>query len=211
MRHDGSPLRTSRDRWVISYADLVTILLACFATTYAAAPVPSAVQASVLPPLASAVPTAAAEISLRDRVAPVVAANASQRIAFAEDPAARGVVIALTETASFATGSAVVTAPARQFLRELAGSLRGVDVQIRIEGHTDTVPVTGGRYASNWELSTARASAVVGFLIDEASFAPDRLSASGYAEFHPRVDNDSAEHRAINRRVDVVLIEPSSH
>ena len=145
-----------------------------------------------MPRPVAAAPAAAPKVSLRDRVAPVVAANASQRIAFAEDPSTRGVVIALPETASFATGSAVLTPPAQQFLRDLAGSLRDVDVQIRIEGHTDTVPVTGGRYASNWELSTARASAVVGFLIDEASFTADRLSASGYAEFHPRVANDSA-------------------
>jgi flagellar motor protein MotB len=196
---------------VISYADLVTILLACFAATYATAPVSSVAQARALPPPMAVAPAIAPKMSLRDRVAPVVAANASQRIAFAEGSSTRDVVIALPETASFATGSAVLTAPAQQFLRDLATSLRDVDVQVRIEGHTDTVPVTGGRYASNWELSTARASAVVGFLIDQASFTPDRLSASGYAEFHPRVENDSAEHRAVNRRVDVVLIEPSSH
>jgi chemotaxis protein MotB len=148
--------------------------------------------------------------TLRELVAPIVAANASRRIAFADDSATGGGVIALPESASFGTGSAELATPARQFLLDLADTLRDTDVLVRIEGHTDTVPVTGGRYRSNWELSTARASAVVAFLIADASIAPARLSAAGYAEFHPRVANDSGEQRALNRRVDVVLIDPST-
>ena len=124
---------------------------------------------------------------------------------------ARGVVISLPESASFATGSATLAAPARAFLRSLAQAVEPRQVLIRVEGHTDDVPVSGGRYGSNWELSTARASAVVAFLIGDTGFAPGRLSAAGYAEFHPRVPNDSADSRARNRRVDVVLIDPARH
>jgi chemotaxis protein MotB len=78
---------------------------------------------------------------------------------------------------------------------------------MRIEGHTDDVPVAGGRYDSNWELSTARASAVVLFLLANTSLAPGRLSAAGYGEFHPRARNDTPGERALNRRVDVVVTE----
>jgi chemotaxis protein MotB len=140
-------------------------------------------------------------------VAPAVEAGASNAIAFVDD--ARGVVISLPESASFATGSATLAPPARTFLLNLAQALRPTATLVRIEGHTDDVPVAGGRYGSNWELSTARASAVVAFLVGEASFAPTRLSAAGYAEFHPRVPNDSPESRARNRRVDVVLLDPA--
>jgi chemotaxis protein MotB len=228
---DGRPaFRASRDRWLVSYADLVTILLACFATTYAAARTPDAADADTAPSHVTAPPvastpqaapptseddspapatppatTAAAPSALRDLVAPLVEENANQAISVADD--ARGVVISLPESASFAIGSATLADPARAFLRTLAETLEPRQILIRVEGHTDDVPVSGGRYGSNWELSTARASAVVAFLIGETGFAPERLSAAGYAEFHPRVPNDSADSRARNRRVDVVLIE----
>ncbi|MNC88387.1 Motility protein B [compost metagenome] len=69
------------------------------------------------------------------------------------------------------------------------------------------MPIRTSRYASNWELSTARASAVVEYLVTTTGVAPERLSAAGYGEFHPRVPNDSAEHRASNRRIDIVILD----
>ena len=80
---------------------------------------------------------------------------------------------------------------------------------MRIEGHTDDTPIRTARYSSNWELSTARASAVVARFIDQR-MDPRRLSAAGYGEFHPRASNASAEGRASNRRVDVVVIAAAS-
>jgi chemotaxis protein MotB len=78
---------------------------------------------------------------------------------------------------------------------------------IRVEGHTDDAPIHTTAYASNWELSTARAVRVVQMLVDEG-IAPWRLSAAGYAEFHPRVPNETALARARNRRVDIVILDP---
>jgi chemotaxis protein MotB len=77
---------------------------------------------------------------------------------------------------------------------------------VRIEGHTDNVPIHTERFASNWELSTLRATTVVRFFIDRAGVAPERLSAAGYAEYFPRVPNDSDANRAMNRRVDIVIL-----
>jgi chemotaxis protein MotB len=208
------PLRAGRDRWLISYADLVTLLFACFTTAYAATQtsVPSAAEAAPVapPPIADPrEPDAPKKPTLRDIVAPlVVAAVGTTPIELVEDQ--RGLVISLPESATFPTGSAALTEPAKAFLVALATALRVTSASLRIEGHTDDVPLTGGRYGTNWELSTARASAVVLFLIDAASFAPDRLSAAGYGEFHPRVANDTPERRALNRRVDVVVIDPLS-
>jgi hypothetical protein len=95
-------------------------------------------------------------------------------------------------------------------MARLAKTLRPLGNSIRIEGHTDDRPIHTARYSSNWELSTARASAVVAFLIETHDFAPGRLSAAGYGEFHPRVANDSPTNRARNRRVDIVILNSAS-
>ena len=89
---------------------------------------------------------------------------------------------------------------------QFAARLHPTGAHVRVEGHTDDVPVSGGRYGSNWELSTARASAVVLFLIEHGALEPARLSAAGYAEHHPRVPNATPEARARNRRVDLVVV-----
>ncbi len=77
---------------------------------------------------------------------------------------------------------------------------------MRVEGHTDDVPIHTPRFASNWELSTARATSIVAYFVQNVGIAPARLSAAGYAEFHPRGSNDSAASRARNRRVDIVIL-----
>ncbi|MEA3499748.1 MAG: flagellar motor protein MotB [Candidatus Marinimicrobia bacterium] len=74
---------------------------------------------------------------------------------------------------------------------------------IRIEGHTDNVPIVGGKYASNWELSTARAVRIVKFFMENQFFPPDQMQAMGYGEFKPLVPNDSKKHRRMNRRVEI--------
>jgi chemotaxis protein MotB len=96
------------------------------------------------------------------------------------------------------------------FLSQLVEKLRPSPVDVRVEGHTDDRPTRGGLFPTNWELSTARASAVVLYLITVAHFEPQRLSAAGYGEFHPRVPNDSSENRARNRRVDLVVVGRSA-
>jgi chemotaxis protein MotB len=119
----------------------------------------------------------------------------------------RGLVVSMPDDAAFPIGSADATADARRLIGRVGETLRSVPNRIRIEGHTDDVPIRTARYASNWELSTARASAVVGFLITEAGIDPRRLSAAGYGEFHPLNPNDTGPRRARNRRVDVVILD----
>jgi chemotaxis protein MotB len=78
--------------------------------------------------------------------------------------------------------------------------------KLRIEGHTDNIPIHTAQIASNWELSTGRATELVRLLILDRRFAPERLSAAGYAEYHPIASNLTAEGRAQNRRVDIVIL-----
>jgi chemotaxis protein MotB len=88
----------------------------------------------------------------------------------------------------------------------VAQLIRQYNCDIRVEGHTDNVPIHTSQFASNWELSTARATEVIRKLILQYGFAPDRLSAAGYAEFHPTASNETDEGRRVNRRVDLVIL-----
>jgi chemotaxis protein MotB len=128
-----------------------------------------------------------------------------QRLEIAID--GRGLVLSLPEEATFPVGTADVTPAARELITRLADKVAPLPNLIRVEGHTDDVPIRTPRFASNWELSTARASAVVALLIGSVGIDPARLSAAGYGEFHPRVPNSSAENRARNRRIDLVVME----
>jgi chemotaxis protein MotB len=83
-------------------------------------------------------------------------------------------------------------------------------MDFRIEGHTSSVPIHNGRYDSNWELSTARATEIIKLFTTKFSLAPNRLSASGYGEYYPTASNDTAEGRATNRRVDLVILNSIS-
>ena len=78
--------------------------------------------------------------------------------------------------------------------------------ELRVEGHTDNVPMRSAQYASNWELSTSRAAAIARFLLEHSAINPQQVSVAGYAEFHPLASNATAEGRAANRRVDLVLL-----
>jgi chemotaxis protein MotB len=75
-----------------------------------------------------------------------------------------------------------------------------------VEGHTDNIPIHTAKFYSNWELSTARATNVLQYFIARGNFAPDRLSAAGYGEYKPAAPNTSERNRALNRRVDIVLL-----
>ena len=105
----------------------------------------------------------------------------------------------------FASGSATLGRPGKEALRKVAEALGTIpDRVIRVEGHTDDVPTGGGAFPTNWELSSARALAVVRYL-QEAGLNPTRLAAAGYGEYQPIAANDSPEGRSLNRRIEIVL------
>lgn len=121
----------------------------------------------------------------------------------------RGLVIRFPDNALFDSGSAdlkVASIDTLNFLGQLLNDAKFVDRAIRIEGHTDNIPIRTLKYPSNWELSTARATQVVKFFVTDSEIRPLRLSASGYGEYHPIDDNTSRDGRAKNRRVDVVVL-----
>jgi chemotaxis protein MotB len=119
-----------------------------------------------------------------------------------------GLVVSLREIGFYESGSSALRPSSRDAIDRLAAILESRTESLRIEGHTDNVPIHTSHFASNWELSTARASDLIKELVDRYHFDPQRLSAAGYAEFHPVAPNDTAEGRAHNRRVDIVILNP---
>jgi len=122
----------------------------------------------------------------------------------------RGLVISLlTDKTTFASGSAQLQSATLTLLNALVPFLTHLQNEIRIEGNTDNVPIATAEYPSNWELSAARAIGVTRFFIERGNIDPRRISAAGYGEYNPQVRNDTEEHRRLNRRVDIVIINTS--
>jgi chemotaxis protein MotB len=254
MRRRKPPPQPSHERWLVSYADFITLLFAFFTTLYAISTVDAqkltamvesmqSAFASQMPasadrpgpgPGAGAMPQklnlpnqpisprpgdlqkkgetddGAAEPVSVDEVRARLLQQLDQQIAsglldIEVDP--RGLVVSIREAGSFPTGKAELSAVVEHVLSEIATALRGVGNFVRVEGHTDNVPIHTDRFKSNWELSTARATNVVALLL-AGGLHPRRLSAAGYAEFHPRVSNDTDGNRARNRRIDIVVLNP---
>lgn len=242
MRRRRRPYyRANHDRWLISYADYVTLLLALFVVLYAM----SSVDVDRLQTMVSGMRTAFVETGSEaggiDRALPDDGGSQSREATGAEPDAAdvpyvvlrdrlettlenqrgsdqgdqgvqthrsdRGLVISLAAEDFFESGETEILSSALGPLNAIGTVLALSNLPIRIEGHTDDRPIGNDRFPSNWELSTARASAVARHLIDELSIEPRRIGASGYAEFHPIAPNDSEKNRALNRRIDIVVLK----
>jgi chemotaxis protein MotB len=120
-----------------------------------------------------------------------------------------GLVITFSSTLAFEPGTSDLSPRAKDVLARLAPSLDGAPGQIRVEGHTDNVPIQTADFPSNWELSNARAGSVTRFLSETMGIPGDKFEIAGYAEYRPLVPNDTRENRSKNRRVEIVLMAPS--
>jgi chemotaxis protein MotB len=121
-----------------------------------------------------------------------------------------GIRLNVSDEVLFATGSAKLGPDGEAVLAKVAGQLKGIDQRIEVQGHSDNIPIRGGlrvRYPSNWELAAARAASVVR-LLQREGVAGERLSAVSFAEYRPVAPNDTAEGRALNRRIEIRLLPP---
>jgi|CZKF01.1.fsa_nt_gi chemotaxis protein MotB len=229
----------SRDRWMVSYADFITLLFAFFVVLYAFAKADQKKQAQVTEAIDSAfislgVFSVASSGASNDHAAlstnTVMAENvlsparvkedlerlhreleqrlsnqvASHAVSMKMDRT--GLVISLREAGFFSSGSATPKPDALPALRQVAASLSRTPYDLRIEGHTDNIPIHTAEFDSNWELSAARATHIARIFLDLKAVPPERISAAGYSEFHPAASNDTAEGRSENRRVDLVVL-----
>lgn len=117
----------------------------------------------------------------------------------------KGLTVSLQNKLMFDSGEADIFDEAKTMLRNLTTILLEYPNNAKIEGHTDNRAIHNEKFPSNWELSTARATNVTRFLLEELGFPPARLSSAGFAEFHPVVANDTPMNRSLNRRVDLVV------
>lgn len=249
----------NNERWLVSYADFITLLFAFFTTLYAISTVDAQkagkLQRSVNDSFGTAVFTSGSKtLSLspgsgsgegamdkpHDLVQSIqqkkavhgrggsqilsgekelgkLSKNVAQRLA-AEvikgmvrmhiEP--RGLIISLGEGGFFDSGCDQIKPEGKIILDQIAESLVSVGNQIRIEGHTDNVPIKNSKFPSNWELSTARATEIVRYFIAQYGFRPELLSSAGYAEYRPAWTNETEEGRSRNRRVDIVVLNPAA-
>jgi chemotaxis protein MotB len=250
MRRRKDKHHSNHERWLISYADFITLLFAFFVVMYAtskadqkkqaeaAASINSAFRSlglfqSAIPAKEAQANAAALATSQDAPVTPMNVVMGDQMLASPEveqdferikqqlegllsNQIARhvvalrigreGLIISLREAGFYDSGSAAPHPASMATLGQIANALRVTPYDIRIEGHTDNVPIHTDQFDSNWELSTARATRLAHIFIVSHQFSPPRLSASGYAEYHPATSNATEEGRAQNRRVDIIVL-----
>ncbi|MBA5851405.1 flagellar motor protein MotB [Clostridium sp. cel8] len=118
----------------------------------------------------------------------------------------RGLVVSINDTLFFDTGKAEIKPEIKTKLKEIGKIINELGNSIRVEGHTDNVPISNNKYSSNWQLSAIRAANVVQFLQDEVGVKPEKLSVGGYGEYKPVAANSTDVGRAKNRRVDIIIL-----
>ncbi|MGM0437053.1 MAG: flagellar motor protein MotB [Bacillota bacterium] len=122
----------------------------------------------------------------------------------------RGLVVRFTGQILFEVGEADIRNKGRDVLDKVATVLKDMPNNVMIEGHTDNLPIDTDEFPSNWELSTARSTEVIKYFIEDPGIDPERLSAAGYSKYRPIEPNDSPENRALNRRVEVVILNTTN-
>jgi chemotaxis protein MotB len=227
----------SHERWLVSYADFMTLLFAFFVvlfasrhnnqglhkvagairdgfTTMSAYRPPAATVPNAAPPPAqpkTAKPSGSADLDLpvlRKQLQDVLGDSiAKHEIVVEQTP--EGLVISLRELGFFNSGQAQLLPGAADKLKRTAQILTQHHLTVRIEGHTDNQPIRSALYRSNWELSSARAMTVLQLLINEGGFDPSKASMSAYGEYKSLASNDTPEGRRQNRRVDLVVVTPT--
>ncbi|HVJ07542.1 MAG TPA: flagellar motor protein MotB [Acidisarcina sp.] len=248
MRRRRAKAHVSHDRWLVSYADFITLLFAFFVVLYAASKADTKKQVQFALAIDSAFRSLglfAGDKAAQNRLNAMAQAQETPANIEIENellipPQVRqdfqkiqknlegllsaqiaqhtvsihighdGLVISLREAGFYDSGSAVPHSNTVPILNRIADVLRSTPYDLRIEGHTDNVPIHTDQFESNWELSAVRATRLARIFVVDHNFAPERLSAAGYAEFHPVASNASAEGRGQNRRVDVIVLPRSS-
>lgn len=114
--------------------------------------------------------------------------------------------IMFSEPILFDLGKAILKNKARAVLSEVSDLIKNIPNQIIVEGHTDNMPILHGPYRSNWELSMARSLSVVEYFTKGKNISPERFAAAGYGEYRPLQPNDTPEHRALNRRIEITIV-----
>jgi chemotaxis protein MotB len=240
-RRDVEP--ENHERWLVSYADFITLLFAFFVVMFASSQTDKAKAKAVSDSVADAFDGGSALQKITQLVRGYSAGEkrggassrteppalsrkddlvrSSETLVKALQPEidsgkikiameARGLVISLQQAAFFPSGGDGLLNDALPSMGKIADVLRKLPNQIRLEGHTDSRPINNERFRNNWELSAARGIAVLQWLEAQYHFPPSQLAVVAYADTVPKVKNETEEERALNRRVDITVLNENA-
>lgn len=218
------------ERWLLTYSDLITLLLVFFVVMYSVSKADEAKFAKLNASLQKAFNVLVLQgqdttaisgqngpdggnqlmddfLGIRTsimKMAEKMGIQSSVNVTLQQE----GIAISLSGNLLFDSGRADLRPESTVLLEKIGEQVRGIPNEIKVEGHTDSIPVDSDLYPTNWELSAARATAVTRFLVEIGGIEPRRLSAQGYSQYRPLADNNTRESRALNRRVDIVIVYP---
>jgi chemotaxis protein MotB len=226
----------NHERWLVSYADFITLLFAFFVVMYSISSVNEGKFRTVSDSIKAALNpiVSPANVAVPFTIGQNKAVTVNPTIDRVKEPAVRrlreimrslknetqldiiqmkelsngDIVLTLPDTVLFRTGEAVLRPEARPFIQAISEVLIDLDRHVRVEGHTDNVPIRTVQFPSNWELSATRAVTVVRTLSEQYGLPGDHLTAVGHADSRPLADNLTPENRGKNRRVEIVVQEP---
>ncbi len=236
MRKKHNEEHENNERWLLTYADMITLLMAFFIMMYsmsvlniskfrqAAISIRSGFGGAIrgqgkailgssgmfaVKPSPIEGDTAGVSWKVLRPLVDYIDENDKKEIEIGKDQ--RGIVITIhSDSLMFEPGSAMLTTKAHPYLKKIAETLSEIDNNVQVEGHTCNLPTRQIEFPSNWELSTARATSVLRFLVERCGVDPMRISAAGYASTRPIAPNDSEENRKKNRRVEIIIMRPES-
>jgi chemotaxis protein MotB len=218
---EESPFQESgdKDRYLLTYSDLITLLLGLFIILYAISNVDNNKYKSVVAAfdnyfgnekLITTLPEADLITGAKEKLSEelsklIIQNNYSNSIQLEENE--RGITLHILENILFAPGKADLNDMSRSVLKKIADVIRKIPNDIRIEGFTDNTPINTSQYPSNWHLSSSRALNTAYYLIESEGISPEKVSVVGNGENKPIAGNDLPETRAKNRRVDIVILK----
>lgn len=224
MSEEGAAQESS-ERWLISYADFITLMFALFVVLYPVSMKSAADREKSYKSINKAVAGARAAAGGHGAGGQDAAeADAPQTREIAQikqqiqgklqqftNPGitvtidSRGLVISLSAVSFFASGDATINQAKLPVLDSVLQVLNSLPNQMRVEGFTDSIPISNQRFADNWDLSAERAGNVLRYVIDHSSVPPEQLSIAGYGPYRPVASNDTEEGRSLNRHVDIII------
>jgi chemotaxis protein MotB len=228
--HGRQPEHENQDRWLVSYADFITLLFAFFVVMFATAQsdrskaqqvsdsVKKALAGQPMSRVVSAIlgkgpnakphvePAHLAELLPFQKILAKELEEEikSGRVQLSMGP--RGLTISFRQAALFPSGEDVIAPDAYPSIEKIARAMTQIPNPARLEGHTDSIPIHNSRFRSNWELSAARSIALLELLTKRFEVPADKISIAGYAETAPIADNGTDDGRTRNRRVDIVIL-----
>ena len=231
--HDEQAPHENHDRWLVSYADFITLLFAVFVLLYAISNQAGSRRQLILESMVSELgarphrgglrpdagmsgnkPSADQIVTVRElgvvmeHLQKAIAKFPNSGVTVTMDP--RGLVVSLSAARFFASGDDQISAGQLPVLATIIQMISRIPNQMEIDGFTDPVPIHNDRFRDNWELSAARAAAVLRHLVADSPIDPEHLAIAGYGPYRPVADNGTETGRALNRRVEIIIKPPEA-